>query len=66
MKLIKLKGFKGSPIYINPLNINAVGVYGGDKSKTWIEMIGNDDDHYYTVEQTLEEVVKLIENCEVK
>ena len=66
MKLIKLKGFRGSPIYINPLNINAVGVYGyDDKSKTWIEMIGNDDDHYYTVEQTLEEVVKLIESCEV-
>ena len=65
MKLIKLKGFKGSPIYINPLNINAVGVYGDDKSRTWIEMIGNDDDHYYTVEQTLEEVIKLIENCGV-
>lgn len=65
MKLIKLKGFASSHIYVNPLNINAVGVYGGDKSKTWIEMIGNDDDHYYTVEQTLEEVVKLIENCEV-
>ena len=67
MKLIKLKGFRGSLIYINPLNISAVGVYGyDDKSKTWIEMIGNDDDHYYTVEQPLEEVVKLIENCEVK
>ena len=66
MKLIKLKGFRGSPIYINPSNINAVGVYGDDESRTWVEMIGNDDDHYYTVEQTLEEVVKLIENCEVK
>jgi len=65
MKLIKLKGFKGLPIYINPSNINAVGIYGDDKSRTWIEMIGNDDDHYYTVEQTLEEVIKLIENCEV-
>lgn len=63
MKLIKLKGFKGCPIYINPLNINAVGVYGDDKSRTWIEMIGSD--HYYTVEQSLEEVVKLIESCEV-
>lgn len=65
MKLIKLKGFKGSPIYINPLNINAVGVYGDDKSRTWIEMIGDDDNHYYTVEQPLEEVAKLIEDCEV-
>lgn len=66
MRLIKLKGFKDSPVYINPLNINTVGVYDGDKSRTWIKMIGDDDDHYYTVEQSLEEVVKLIENCEVK
>ena len=63
MKLIKLKGFKGYPIYINPLNINAVGVYGDDKSRTWIEMIGSD--HYYTVEQSLEEVVKQNVSCEV-
>lgn len=65
MKLIKLAGFKGTPIYINPLNINSVGVYGDDKSRTWIEMIGCDDDHYYTVEQPLEEVIRLIEDCEV-
>ena len=64
MKLIKLKGFRDSFIYINPSNINAVGVYD-DKSRTWIEMIGCDDDHYYTVEQPIEEVVKLIESCEV-
>lgn len=63
MKLIKLKGSASSSIYVNPLNINAVGVYDGDKSKTWMEMIGSD--HYYVVEQTLEEVIKLIENCEV-
>jgi uncharacterized protein YlzI (FlbEa/FlbD family) len=63
MKLIKLKGSASSHTYVNPLNINAVGVYDGDKSKTWIEMMGSD--RYYVVEQTLEEVIKLIENCEV-
>lgn len=65
MKLIKLKGFKGSSIYINPLNINAAGDYDGNKSRTWIKMIGDNDDHYYTVEQPFEEVMKLIEDCEV-
>ena len=63
MKLIKLKGAASSPVYVNPLNINVVGVYDGDKSKTWIEMMGSD--RYYVAEQTLEEVIKLIENCEV-
>lgn len=64
MKLIKFKGFKGFFVYINPLNINTVGVYGNDKSKTWVGMIGNDD-NYCIVEQPLEEVVKLIESCGV-
>ena len=61
MKLIKLRGFKDSPVYINPSNINAIGVYGDDGSGTWIEMVGCDDDHYFTIEQPIKEVIQLIE-----
>lgn len=64
MKLIKLTGRDGKPVYINPLNINRISCYvpyDSTKELCDIEMIG-DSESYHAVDNSIEEVVKLIED----
>lgn len=66
MKLIKVTVCGGKPMYINPLNINSIGNYEKNGLlKAFVEMIGCDDEHFYTVDQSLEEVVNLVEECDI-
>ncbi len=64
MKLIRLTQTNGQPVYINPLNINRISCYvpyGSTEESCDIEMIG-DSESYHVVANSIEEVVKLIED----
>lgn len=64
MKLVKLTGCNGKPLYINPQNVNRISCYilhGTNKEYTDIEMICDGDENYYWVQEPIEEVVRLIE-----
>lgn len=65
MKLIRLKGTNGRAVYINPLNINRISCYvpyGSTEESCDIEMVGDDSESYHVVANSIEEVVKLIED----
>ncbi len=68
MKLIKLTDCNGNPIYINPLNIKRISgnvpyiPFVDPNTLCDIEMIGDDSESYHVVANSIEEVVKLIED----
>lgn len=65
MKLIRLTGINGKPIYINPINVKRISCdvpYGSTEELCDIEMIGDDSESYHIVANSIEEVVKLIED----
>ena len=65
MKMIKLTagGTDGAPIYINPNNINKISThksFNRPTEFTYIEMIGDSNDSYFEVRETVDEVIAML------
>ena len=65
MKMIKLTAgcTDGTPIYINPNNINRISThksFNRPTKFTYIDMIGDSDDSYFEVQETVDEVLAML------
>lgn len=59
MKLIKLIGYSGKPIYINPAFIKRITEYD---NRVDVEMIGDNEENFHYVQTPIDEILKLIED----
>lgn len=65
MKMIKLTAANtdGAPIYINPNNINRISThksFNRPTEFTYIDMIGDSDDSYFEVKETVDEILAML------
>ena len=65
MKMIKLTAgcTDGTPIYINPNNINRISIhksFNRPTKFTYIDMIGDSDDSHFEVQETVDEVLAML------
>lgn len=64
MHFAKFTAYDGSPIYVNPMNINRIYESELTGTLTCIDMIGERDEQgtYFVVRESIEKVIGVLEN----
>ena len=64
MRFAKFTAYDGSPVYVNPMNINRIYESELTGTLTCIDMIGdgNEQGTFFTVKEPIEKVIGVLEN----
>lgn len=64
MHFAKFTAYDGSPVYVNPMNINRIYESELTGTLTCIDMIGERDEQgtYFVVRESIEKVIGVLEN----
>lgn len=64
MNFAKFTAYDGSPVYVNPMNINRIYESELTGKLTCIDMIGERDEQgtYFVVRESIEKVIGVLEN----
>lgn len=64
MHFAKFTAYDGSPVYVNPMNINRIYESELTGTLTYIDMIGERDEQgtYFVVRESIEKVIGVLEN----
>ena len=64
MHFAKFTAYDGSPVYVNPMNINRIYESELTGTLTCIDMIGdNEQGTFFTVKEPIEKVIGVLENA---
>lgn len=64
MNFAKFTAYDGSPVYVNPMNINRIYESELTGTLTCIDMIGdNEQGTFFTVKEPIEKVIGVLENA---